>query len=395
MPPRRRRAPNFRTCASETLPPVADEGPSKELEVQTSREAPFVFPTLPTEILGHILSYLPSSTSRPALIACCQVSRTFYALAAPLLWYHLRLTPWKTGSGGEDAKPQVHNDLDERKEKLGGIHNRQRGNKRLREMVRVLTVDHHDEDWCRPDLKTGFDLPNLHTVQIRPSAHVHRHAEDPMSVFDCRLLAVLSPKRLVIHGARTNDPGFTPDSEDGFHSMTKPYLFLAVEELILLCNTPLVDYRDCNWSPWLPDMPQLKRVIWIFTQTGGQRPNSESWLWDRHVPHACSLVGIMASLPHVEVSVVNTGGITHSKYNFLTELEILFVVEKSYKALAESEFRKRGWDENKIDERWSLVKFVSRQEFLDKEDWMDILDTKEAELWGKAGGCLVGADVQV
>lgn len=50
---------------------------------------------LPTEIILHILSYLPKKrSSQPTLNACCLVSRQWYSAAVPRLYEH----PWIAGN---------------------------------------------------------------------------------------------------------------------------------------------------------------------------------------------------------------------------------------------------------------------------------------------------------
>ncbi|WWD21477.1 hypothetical protein CI109_105963 [Kwoniella shandongensis] len=351
----------------------SSESPKKQPQSQSSPNVPLQI--LPPEILTHILSYLSLSIEQGTLANCCLVSKELYNIASPLLWYHLRLSPWKTKTDekGEEV-------IDETKEKHGGMHSRQPSYKRLREMVKVLTVHNHHVKWCRCDLTTTLALPNLHTLHLALDPHASYHQWDCDDIPPtCRLLKSLRPKRLVMHNVHTTDPGFFDHraSHLGLGAFVSPATFSEVEELFLLCDAPLARSDDCDWSPRFISMPKLQRICWIYTWTG-LRFNVAGAV--RSDPHACALAGTIAEHPDVEVFIVNAGGVNGPRSE-CDEQSMQEEIAWLFAGRIRSQLVRKGYDDEKVQRRMETVNYHSRQAYLDMENWKDVLDEKEVIMW--------------
>ncbi len=80
--------------------------PTKAMSTPISN-AGMVF--LPTEIILHILSYLPNtSSSQPTLSSCCLVSRQWYSAAVPQLYEHPRISGKNFSSFVRTVCPSVN-----------------------------------------------------------------------------------------------------------------------------------------------------------------------------------------------------------------------------------------------------------------------------------------------
>ncbi|OCF76930.1 hypothetical protein I204_02639 [Kwoniella mangroviensis CBS 8886] len=210
------------------------------------------------QIIQRILSYIPTN-NQSTLASCALINKQFNRIATPLLWRWLDLSSaTSTDDGSEDGTDTAA--------PLDASH----WTKEHLEMVKVLSIDTHKQDWC--SAFGQFDMPNLealrltvgrmyggigrtHSVQSSPPSSQTRPSSS--STAQCSLIQNLRPNTILYR--ETPSSAFYLDPNN-----LCPGIWSEVETLIFLippvgANKSFVRNKDL-----IKLVPKLTKVIWIF-----------------------------------------------------------------------------------------------------------------------------------
>ncbi|WWC67937.1 uncharacterized protein I206_101856 [Kwoniella pini CBS 10737] len=271
----------------------------------------------PNEI---ILRIIQNVKDQKTLSSCCQVSKTFYNLSSPLLWRNLKLSPW-TYQQGYGSFPSIA------RQDIGKMSNRQRKITKMRNEVITFTLEDHPTHWCKNDMETRLDLPNLEVLKLTLSSIRSLHTDDdppctalPAQSHGCRLINNLKPKTLIVLNPTQEvimNIHTTPSINDNVWSHVETFIWVIAADKTLTSSKHQIGVWDLPGNPAYDQMPKLKRILCIFRPTIrllGHRYKLYSystWLrearlsWD---PSSCfNLTQALQAPPHVDVVYINSG----------------------------------------------------------------------------------------
>ncbi|WWC59453.1 uncharacterized protein I303_102009 [Kwoniella dejecticola CBS 10117] len=332
-------------------------------------------PTLPNEIIRTILSHLADDRKQKTLASCCQVSKQVYAIASPILWKHLRLTPWKTDEDGSLV-------LNEAKKDCGSTKTRQKNGRALRNDVEIFSLYHHDADWCKSESKSTLQLPNVQTLHLYYDDDILLHQDCKYSN-NCRLLRSVKPRTVVLHNGHLGGR-FTPADND-----FPTQILQEVEVLVCVMDEPTL--YEAYVSDWdiaeLPRLPKIQKIYYIIDPFNCEHYHGwalNEWMWLM----VCGAKSLLCRLKESAVVFVNLEalalfgeeGLTrrpqHVSQRFLKELhdEINSHSEK---------WNNPSNTSYDLEERKKAVKALALDVFEEQEEWWRYVDKRTIDEWKK------------
>ncbi|WWC67938.1 uncharacterized protein I206_101857 [Kwoniella pini CBS 10737] len=326
--------------------------------------------TLPNEIIIRVLSILADDRKQKSLAKCCQVSKQFYAMSSPLLWNHLRLTPWKTDEGGKLIE-------DPSKYRCGALKTQQKNGKALKNDVNTFSLYHHSMSWCKSDTKSTLQLPNAQTLHLYPKRITAMHSDPWYATPPCRLLKNVQPKELILHNVSIVHQDLMVD-------INCQKLFETVEVLVLITNAL---YSDWHWeSPKPPWVPHLRQVYYVFEPI----PNPYPYDLEEEENLRYLINDIMWNLKHqlrrATVTFVNLEALEYASRGSLaageprlkTKFErLLFAMIDDFPSSS------RFSTKEEREERKRTVRIITLQEFYQEDGWWRYVDRQDMDEWVK------------
>ncbi|OCF76938.1 hypothetical protein I204_02647 [Kwoniella mangroviensis CBS 8886] len=124
----------------------------------------------PTSLLNEIILQIFTclSTDQASLLSCSRVSKTFHKLSSPLLWHHLRLSPFfaeprLVSANGVYVYRKIE---DPQKAHCGSIGTGKKDLKPLLKHVEKFYLESHTPEWCLHGYNTSLKLPNLQILEL-------------------------------------------------------------------------------------------------------------------------------------------------------------------------------------------------------------------------------------
>ncbi|KAK6903739.1 hypothetical protein I203_107244 [Kwoniella mangroviensis CBS 8507] len=362
------------------------------------------------QIIQRILSYIPTN-NQSTLASCALVNKQFNRIATPLLWRWLDLSSaTSTDDGSEDGTDTAA--------PLDTSH----WTKEHLEMVKVLSIDTHKQDWCSAFVQ--FDMPNLETLRLTVGrmyggiGRVHSVQSSPppsqtrpssSSTAQCPLIQNLKPKDVVYR--ETPSSSFYLDP-----SNLCPSIWSEVETLIILippvgANKSFVRNKDL-----IKLVPKLKKVIWIFDPS---QVDLKSKYNTGNYDHGeiDFISSLLLKNQKVRFEIVNCGCTAlrfpktyrgsiedaHDSYqesfikNYWDELEEAAYRDKQSNAKNNKEntetTKSEDEDDNDDDDDdsgYTSFDFYSIEEFVEKKEWYRWFGPEEIVRWKKVNEEIVG-----
>ncbi|WVQ69260.1 uncharacterized protein L199_007477 [Kwoniella botswanensis] len=353
---------------------------------------------LPNEIVLQILSYL--SNDRTSLLSCSRVSKTFHKLSSPLLWHHLKLSPFfaiprLVSNNGEGVYRKIE---DPQKAQCGSIGTGKKDLKPLLKHVEKFYLESHTPEWCYHGYNTSLKLPNLQILELdilsmRKQDHRKIHLSDPTLTSrnqynpNCRLLRDLTPSTVTLRDNFNKGLDFCKGS-------IPLSIWKCVEELILV--SPVRDIPCLELEPVAAPIPltlkDLERLTWIFhpppTLDGGEKV-----MYALDAPHrpdlynAIQIITLIIQLKNIQsVKLVNPGILASliEENSGATKDQLHWESKDYILCKFGAETRKMGWTEGKIGESKDKIEFLTFEEWEEEQGWVGRFEKNEVEKWKEA-----------
>ncbi|WWC59452.1 uncharacterized protein I303_102008 [Kwoniella dejecticola CBS 10117] len=372
----------------------------------------------PNEI---ILRIIQCTRDRKSLLACCQVSKSFYNIASPPLWRDLKLTPWTYQAHYERYLSTVREDV-------GAMNNGQRMISKVKNEVKSLTVEDHSPDWCKNGEMAELELPCLELLKLALHSSGTLHLGDRTRSYNndtptarltrgCRLINNLKPTTLIV---QTSDHAIS-DRSHASQSLTHE-VYSKVETLIWISPAESIfpfhySRRIYSSVPKLPsfgDMPELRGIIWIFQPAGHleyvhglSHRDYATWIGDmkdRQKGHlAQGLMWPFNAPARIKITCVNSGSLITSLSpsvrlayrNSIRRRRAVPVAQIAgafqgeiasiITARLEYDLSGSGQSESLAARRREDLVFMTLDEWMEQErNWPDYVDEDEIEKWQEA-----------
>ncbi|WVQ69259.1 uncharacterized protein L199_007476 [Kwoniella botswanensis] len=291
------------TPKSVTTPLISSSQPPQSSPERTIIRNHISILDLPIEVLDQIFSYI----SQIDLLSCCLVSKRFHQHSTSHLWSHLKLSPSSKdcNAKGDATRLSIYRST---LDKL--CYGKSRRVNDLAKSVKHLTLDYHDETWCR-SMKGALRLPDLRVLQINLASGCSRtrYAFHQYSAGErCKLISDIHPSTIIIRDCVTSEnPLYCP-------SIWPLSLWRNVHDLFFVSSdyqsTPKTD-MDLGFPEMLLD--RLKSITWIFSpiNTSGRSPSDAISKYK-----ACSLFPLIFTLKQTEqvpFTIVNPAHLGRAK----------------------------------------------------------------------------------
>nr|XP_019005141.1 uncharacterized protein I203_01985 [Kwoniella mangroviensis CBS 8507]OCF68602.1 hypothetical protein I203_01985 [Kwoniella mangroviensis CBS 8507] len=380
----------FKRTDQITSSSTQSAGPSSHSQAQPT--------SLPNEIILQIFTCL--STDQASLLSCSRVSKTFHKLSSPLLWHHLRLSPFfaeprLVSANGVYVYRKIE---DPQKAHCGSIGTGKKDLKPLLKHVEKFYLESHTPEWCLHGYNTSLKLPNLQILELdilsmRKQDHRKIHLSDPTLTSrnqynpNCRLLRDLTPSTIVLRDNFNRGldlcKGSIPIS-----------IWKCVEELVLV--SPVRDIPCLELEPVAAPIPitlkNLERLTWIFHPPSTSN-EGEKVMYKLDAPHrpdlynAIQIINLIIQLKNLQsIKLVNAGILASliEENSRATEDQLHWESRDYILGKFGAETRKMGWTEGKIGEWKDKIEFLTFEEWEGEQGWVGRLEQGEVEGWKEA-----------
>ncbi|WVW78454.1 hypothetical protein I302_100408 [Kwoniella bestiolae CBS 10118] len=270
--------------------------------------------------------------------------------------------------------------------------------------IRKLTINHHPSHYCRSTRFENFVLPNLKTVDLRSplfsSLSDRFHSDPPKwrgseSRSRCKLLAKLRPKTVIIRDMNCDDLDFMPPDTCRTMWENVENVIFTLPSIYARKNT---DLRSCGLAVY----PNFKKIYWMYDPTSTvEYPDRYPYdleLEDDKDLNDWAITEVTLSHPHCDIIIVNVESTRtkedsgpSSSEQFQKDEEEIFRADIAYRCRADADLPESDIKgEEAIKKRLDTIRFITLDEFIEKEDWFDWFDPKELESWNKAMDGKVG-----
>ncbi|WVF69813.1 hypothetical protein IAT40_004592 [Kwoniella sp. CBS 6097] len=209
----------------------------------------------------------------------------------------------------------------------------------------------------------------------------------------CPLISALRPKTMVIRNYSCVK-SWVDKTEDDLPTLTRhedwysePYpsteIFSQVETLVLVypaCNAGASDWRLSTCEPKIA--PNLKRIFWIIDPTPPQAiwrrvPNSEK---QKALYYNRALGRLAATFEYTPITIVNFEAAWTYNDNW-KKVEGCTRTNMEPYMLRQLSRHFADLPDLAIEARRDIINFLTLDEYMAQEDWVDILEAEEMERW--------------
>ncbi|OCF58811.1 hypothetical protein L486_03301 [Kwoniella mangroviensis CBS 10435] len=311
----------FKRTDQITSSSTQSAGPSSHSQAQPT--------SLPNEIILQIFTCL--STDQASLLSCSRVSKTFHKLSSPLLWHHLRLSPFfaeprLVSANGVYLYRKIE---DPQKAHCGSIGTGKKDLKPLLKHVEKFYLESHTPEWCLHGYNTSLKLPNLQILEL--------------------------------------------------------------DMLSMLRDIPCLELEPVT-APIPLTLKDLERLTWIF-HPPPTLDRGEKVMYKLDAPHrpdlynAIQIIHLIMQLKNVQsVKLVNPGILATliEENSGATEGQLHWESKDYILGKFGAEMRKMGWTEGKIGEWKDKIEFLTFEDWEEEQGWVGRFEDGEVEGWKEA-----------